>query len=105
MDQTLEKIIDIMKSQAITDLEMQVFLGIPKGSFSNWKRGKGKSYYEHIASIADRLGVTIDYLVRGETMMNNELTHDERGLIQNFRLVNEERRKLIIKNVEFLAKS
>ena len=53
----------------------------------------GKSYYEHIAAIADRLGVTIDYLVRGEELSVDSLTHNERELIENYRLLDDERKK------------
>lgn len=62
MDTTLERILELMKEKRVTAYAMKDVLGVPHGSFSNWKRGKGKSFYEHIDMIADQLGVTIEYL-------------------------------------------
>ncbi|MBR1709084.1 MAG: hypothetical protein IJ719_09685 [Clostridia bacterium] len=76
MDNTLERIIALMNELKIQDQEMIEYLGLPCGTFSNWKRGRGKSYYEHIDRIADRLNVTIDFLFRGNT---GELGNMARG--------------------------
>ena len=65
MDDTLIRITILMKEQKILDWEFIEYLGLSCGTFSNWRRYKGKSYYECIDKIANRLGVTIDYLVRG----------------------------------------
>ena len=85
--------IDLMKEKRITDLEMQEYLGLPRGAFSNWKRGMGRSYYEHISKIADRLEVTIDYLIRGEEIKTDSLSHQETDLISDFRKVTSEGKK------------
>ena len=103
MDLTLQRIESLMKEQGIQYQEMIEYLGLPRGAFSNWKRGMGKSYYEHIAAIADRLGVTIDYLVRGEELSVDSLSHNERELIENYRSLDDERKKIISKNLEFVA--
>ena len=94
MDDTLQRILDLMKEKRITDLEMQEYLGLPRGAFSNWKRGMGRSYYEHISKIADRLEVTIDYLIRGEDMKTDSLSHQETELISDFRKLTSEGKKI-----------
>lgn len=33
------------------------------GLFSNWKRRKGRSYYEHMTKISDRLEFSVDFLI------------------------------------------
>lgn len=96
--ETLERIINLMKDQEISDLEMEKRIGATRRSFSNWKRRKGRSYYEYIDKIADQLGVTIDFLIRGEDLKTDSLTHEEIVLINNFRNLVPEERKLIIDN-------
>jgi transcriptional regulator with XRE-family HTH domain len=103
MDGTLQRILGLMKEKRITDLEMQEYLGLPRGAFSNWKRGMGRSYYEHISKIADRLEVTIDYLVRGEDVKTDSLTHDEIELISDFRKMTKEGKKIIASNIKLIV--
>ncbi len=96
MDQTLLRIIAAMQQQKITDLEMQEYLGIPRGTFSNWKRDKGKSYYQHIDRIADRLGVSIDYLVRGRESGSADLSPQEKELLASFRRIPPDKRLVLL---------
>ena len=103
MDGTLERITKIMKEQKIQDQVLIEFLKLPRGTFLNWRRNKGKSYYEYIDKIADRLGVTIDYLVRGHENKSDSLTSQETGLIDNYRKLTDEGRKIISANVKLLA--
>lgn len=60
MDETLERIITIMKEKYINDYERIDYLGLPHGTFSNWRSEKGRSYYAHIGKISDRLDVSIN---------------------------------------------
>ena len=96
--QTFERIMALMKSQGITELEMEQKIGATRRSFSNWKRGKGRSYFEYIDKLADQLGVSIDYLVRGEDIKKDFLNHDEIILINNFRKLSPDEKKHIIEN-------
>ena len=131
-----------MKEQEIQDQVLIEFLKLPRGTFSNWRRNKGKSYYEYIDKIADRLGVTIDYLetvsirienaviivetwnfgnslnfrlllalrryedsflVRGHEIKTDSLTSQETELIDNYRKLTDEGRKIISANVKLLS--
>ena len=103
MDETLTRILDLMKEQGVTAVAMEDLLEVPKGSFSNWKRGMGKAYYEHVDKIADRLGVTIDYLIRGKEIKTDTLSSQEMDLIENFRCLTIEAKEIMIKNVRLLA--
>ena len=103
MDETLKRILDLMKEQGVTAVGMEDLLGVPRGSFSNWKRGMGKSYYEHIDKIADRLGVTIDYLVRGQEIKTDALSSQEMDLVEGFRSLTDEAKDVMLKNVRLLA--
>ena len=42
MDETLERILELMKEKRVSAVEMEDLLKVSRGSFSNWKRGKGK---------------------------------------------------------------
>ncbi|MBO5567652.1 MAG: helix-turn-helix domain-containing protein [Clostridia bacterium] len=101
-DDTLQRIIALMESQNIQDQDMIKYLGLPRGTFSNWKREKGKSYYEHIAKIADRLNVSVDYLVRGYEIDASILSHDEIELFENIRKLPSEKKAAIIQMSKLL---
>lgn len=101
MDETLERILELMKEKQMTAVSMEDFLEIPRGSFSNWKRGKGRSYYEHIGKIAEKLDESVDYLIRGSE--SEALVGQERELIVDFRRLSEEAKDVIMKNVRLLV--
>ena len=103
MDGTLERIIELMKEQKILDWEMIDAVGLSRGTFANWRRNRGKSYYEHIDKIADRLGVTIDYLIRGREIKSDTLTNQETELIDNYRNLTAEGQRIISANVKLLS--
>jgi len=94
MDETLERIIIKMKEQHILDKDLIDFLHLPRGTFSNWKRNLGKSYYEHIVEIADKLNVSCDYLLRGwET--KHSLSQSEEMMVEKYRQLTPELRNVI----------
>ncbi|MBQ8093653.1 MAG: helix-turn-helix domain-containing protein [Clostridia bacterium] len=95
IDETLKRIISLMKEKKIQDQEMIEYLGLPRGAFSNWKREKGKSYYEYIDRIADRLDVTIDYLFRGKTTDTTVLTSNEKDFFENYRKLSSEKQAIL----------
>lgn len=103
MDGTLERILAQMNKNKITAAEMEKELCIPRGSFSNWKRGNGRLYYAYIDKIADRLGVSIDYLVRGIDVDDNSISQIETKLLINFRKLSSHGQRVILENVELLA--
>ena len=104
MDDTFNRITTLMKQQNIQDNQMIEYLGLSKGTFANWRRGKGETYYCHIARIADRLGVSIDYLVRGVEIKTDALTSQEARLIENYRIMTDDARDAISRTAEILAK-
>ena len=97
-EKTFERILSLMKEQNITAQDMEIKIGASRGTFSNWKRQKGRSYFEYIDKLADQLGVTIDYLIRGEDMKTNDLSHDEFELISNYRKLSSKARNNIAEN-------
>lgn len=103
MDDTLNRICRLMNEQKIQDQEMISYLELSRGTFANWRRNNGRSYYEHIDKIADRLDVTIDYLIRGEDLKTNSLSHQEYELIENFRKLNKNEKEVVSAGTKLLA--
>ena len=66
---TLNKIIEELEKQGKNQKELCDFLGIGKQNFSDWKKGKSKSYQKYLPQIALFLNVSIDYLAN-PTMLN-----------------------------------
>lgn len=102
MDATLERIMELMKEKDINDAQMEKYLNIPRGTFSNWKQGKSKNFNNHIGTIADILSVSIDFLVRGEDMKTDALSHDEFELISNYRKLSSKARNHIAENIKLI---
>lgn len=63
----------------------------------------GKSYYEYIDRIADRFGVTIDYLVREKEIKTDSLSWREVELVERFQSLADEVKDAILENVRLLA--
>ena len=103
MDATLTRISTLIKEQKIKDQELIEYLELSRGAFANWRRDNGNAYYHHIDKIADRLGVTIDYLIRGYEIKSDSLTSQETELMDNYRKLTDEGRKIISANVKLLA--
>ena len=50
--------------------ELCDFLGIKKSNFSDWKKGKSRSYKKYLPEISKFLNVPIDYLANPITTKN-----------------------------------
>ena len=102
MDTVLQRILDLMKEKNISAMKMEKYLQVPRGSFSNWKRGMGKLYYSHIDKIADKLEVPIDYLIRGKETNIYLLSDQEKNLINYFRKMSIEEQNEEISNIKMI---
>ncbi len=103
MDETLVRITTLMKEQKIQDQEMIEYLGLKRGTFSNWRRDKEKSYYENIDRIADRLGVSIDFLIRGNEIETDSLSRNEMELVECYRQLSDDAKDIVLKNARLLS--
>ena len=92
---TLTRILSLMEQQHISCAEMTVYLGLSRGVFSNWKKGLGHTYYEHIDKFADRLGVSIDYLLRGYDVPGVSLSTSEKELLDIYSSLDPEGKELV----------
>lgn len=67
---TMSVIIKLMQQHKISQKQLCNHLGIGEPKFSDWKKGKIKSYNKYLSEIASFFGVTVDYLVGGESFDN-----------------------------------
>lgn len=63
---TLNIILELLKSQKKTQKELMDYLGLGKTAFTGWKNGSNRSYFKHIGKIADFFNVSTDYLLGKE---------------------------------------
>ncbi len=103
----ISKITEVLRIKNIEQKEMCNYLKIPTSVFSDWKKGRNRSYMKRLPEIANFLGVTVDYLVSGdennvsesnsepqikENLTENNLSEQEKTLIRMFRETTEEGR-------------
>ena len=60
---TLDKIINLLKQQGRFQKELTDYIGVSKGTFTDWKSGKTVSYNRYLPKIAEFFDVSVDYLV------------------------------------------
>lgn len=60
---TLDKIINLLKQQGRFQKELTDYIGVSKGTFTDWKSGKTVSYNRYLPKIAEFFDVLVDYLV------------------------------------------
>ena len=85
--EVVSRIIELLLQQGKAQQDLTLFLGIHRNSITEWKAGRSKSYRTHIDRIAEFLGVSPTYLLRGES------TNDEyEKLKQLFGRMNMEQR-------------
>ncbi len=64
-DAVLQRISETLKKRGKYNKDLISFLGLSKGTYSNWKRKLSNSYLSHIEDIASYLGVSVEYLITG----------------------------------------
>ena len=85
---TIKRISEQMELQGIKPKELTQYLGLPDGTYNNWKRDKGYLYMLYLEEISEYLNVSISYLVTGkeewvsETDSNHVRKQDEIELLR-----------------------
>lgn len=85
----------------VTALLAELKLSTSKGTA--WRNGSIPSG-TILIQLADRLGVSVDYLLGRETEAP-QLDADERRLLEAFRSFNQEGREMLLRQAEIMAKS
>ena len=102
MDECFNRIVELMKEQNVSYAEIERITNSARGTFSNWKRGKGKLYYSYIDVIADRLGVSIDYLIRGTQTHGDSLQKDEANLVEYYRGMSTKGKQVLLASAKLM---
>lgn len=66
MNNPLERILSLIKSNYGTDAAFEDALKIKRKTVDSWKRGNSKSYMKLLLNISSLFGVSTDYLLTGE---------------------------------------
>lgn len=85
---TIDKIIQLLKTQHKTQKDLTDYLGLDKAMFSQWKSRKTVSYMKYIVRIAEFLGVSVGELIGSEKVKNDPVYLDDetRELLDALRL-------------------
>lgn len=67
MDLFNDKIKPLFDSSGMTDREIEIALGLPRGVIYKWKSGKYKSYTDYLPQISKHFHISADYLMGIDT--------------------------------------
>lgn len=97
-DPILLRIMDLLKRNGHTEKDLLRSVNLKDTTFNRWKFENSKSFMQHIDKIADYLGVSIDYLVRGEEMarFTDDFVAEEKGIIDTYRKLSRKRQEMIL---------
>ena len=63
MEKFHEKLKVLRKKEGLTQQEVADKIGINRGSYSNWEKGKREPSFENLIKLANILNTTTDYLL------------------------------------------
>lgn len=92
----IERIETTLKERNLSQLQLIDSLGLGASAFTRWKYDNGKSYLKYIDQIADFLGVSVDYLLHGNSPGGWELTAQEIKMIHLFRSISKKGQETIL---------
>lgn len=96
-DAVLLRIEAVMKDKGISQRKLIQSLNLNPSSFTQWRYGNGRSYMKNINRIADYLGVSVQYLLKGEDEIEEGMLSDrEIELVKSFRDITETQRETIL---------
>lgn len=111
-----ERYCALRASKNVKDADVSRNTGIPKSTFSDWKKGKSSPKQDKLKKIADYFGVSVEYLMTGkestigfsdhDAMFDLMITGDSelKGMIIEFQKLNPDKRKHIIELIKLLNK-
>lgn len=93
-DPVLQRIMELLKRNGRTEKDLVNYLCLAKNAFDHWKFDNSSSFMNHIDKIADYLGVSIDFLVRGHNA--DSFVAIEKEIIETYRMLNRNRQEMIL---------
>ena len=92
----VERIESVRKQKGFSISKLEKESGLSNGQIGKWKTQKPS--YEKVASVANTLNVTIDWLITGKDP--ESLTPEEKKLIDLYRSADERGKRAIIRTAE-----
>jgi transcriptional regulator with XRE-family HTH domain len=86
----------INKEKGYTIMKLEKESGLSNGQIGKWKTQKPS--YDKVASVANTLNVSLDWLITGKE--TEDLTQDERKLVDLYRSTNDIGQPLTMKHAE-----
>jgi len=92
-----ERMTKLLKEQGKTERELADYLNISYNTVRIWKNKQPIPSAEHLAAIADFLGVSVRYLLTGEAEEYKEnLTSEQKELVHYFNQLSELRKNEVL---------
>ena len=98
----LGRISNELEKQHITQAELVAHLGLPLGTYTNWKLGRSRNFCEYIEAIADYLSIDIGWLVTGKAS-TGAINQQEQLLLETYRRLNVEKQEAVLQNMKWLS--
>ena len=92
----IERIENICKQKGYSIMRLEKESGLSNGQIRKWKTQKPS--YDKVASVANTLNVTIDWLITGKEA--SDLTQEENRLVELYRNTNDIGQPLTMKHAE-----
>ena len=94
----VDRIEELLSLQKKTKQDLIRYLGLANGAFTSWRYRNGKSYLLHIEKIAEFLGTTPNYLLKGidDNVNLDTLSAFEIEIVSLYRRMNSDRKQTFI---------
>lgn len=101
------RIDEVMKKQKRQQKELDSYLCLPKGTYSNWVRGNSSSYMFHLRDISRFLQVSPNYLILGTEEADNNpriMTREEKTLLDEFERIAPDDKGTVLEIINVFAR-
>lgn len=103
-----EKLKELRKTHNYTQKEIADILKISKTGYASWEQGLSEPNTAYLSKLANLFGCTVDYLIDRENedgivyIMGNQLSQNENELIDKLRQLDDTRKEIAYRYIEFL---
>ena len=97
---------DLRKKKGLTQVELAKLLNVQQTTVSKWEVGRATPDYPVLIKLAELFDVSIDYLLGADEHRKepDALTTEERKLLEGYREIDSDARKLVMQTIEMLQK-
>lgn len=97
-----EKIVELRQKNNVYQKDLAKFLGVGVSCLSLWEKGQRQISVEQLKKVAEFFNVSIDYLTGLSPIEKEELTEEERELIEIIKELNEEQTQELSNYLDFI---